>query len=326
LIDTPAARHKDAPTMAGVAIVYHPDYVLHDTGPHHPEQADRAARIAGALRAAPFADALTWMRPEPAEPRWIETVHSAEYRAFIEESCLSGRRTVDFGETLICEESYRVATLAAGGALRAVDAVLRDGYARAFSCARPPGHHARYEQAMGFCLFNNIAIATAYAEITYQTDRVCIIDWDVHHGNGTQETFYRSPRVLFCSLHQLPLYPHTGESYDCGSDDGHGLTVNVPLAPGSAIEAYEEALHSDLAPAIEAFRPRLFLISAGFDAHAEDAIADLRLRSADYATLTRMVRTWADRYAEGRIVSILEGGYHPQALVASALAHVEAML
>jgi acetoin utilization deacetylase AcuC-like enzyme len=309
-----------------VAIVYHPDYGLHDTGDSHPEQADRARWIADGLRTAPFSDNLQWMRPEEARVSWIERVHSPEYRQYVEEACLRGQRVADFGDTLICEDSYRVARLAAGGALRAVDAVMRDGYTRAFSCGRPPGHHARYEQAMGFCLFNNVAIAAAYAEEQYQLERVCIIDWDVHHGNGTQETFYCSPRVLFCSIHQLPLYPHTGETWDCGTDAGHGLTLNVPVEPGAGVESFRNALAHDIAPLVADFRPQLFFISAGFDAHALDGISEIRLASEDYHELTAIICRWADQHAGGRVVSVLEGGYHPQALVESARYHVAALL
>jgi len=267
-----------------------------------------------------------WLEPQAAAVRWIERVHSAEYRQYVEEACLSGRRCVDFGETLVCEDSYEVALLSAGAALRAVDAVLVDGYTAAFSCARPPGHHARAESAMGFCLFNNVAIAACYAQEAHGVDRVCIVDWDVHHGNGTQEAFFNTPGVLFFSIHQSPLYPHTGEPYEQGSGAGAGLTLNVPMPPGSLGIDYREAFEDVLFPALESFRPGLILLSAGFDAHAADPLAQVELETADFAMLTRMLMDAARRYSNGRLVSVLEGGYHPQAMPDSVLAHLCALL
>lgn len=308
-----------------VALFYHPDCLLHDTGPSHPERPDRLRAAREALQASPFADLLHWYTPEPVETRWIEAIHTPEYRHFIEESCLKGRPTVDFGETLICEDSYRAALLAAGGAVAAVDAVFREGYRSAFSLMRPPGHHASTEKAMGFCLFNNVAIATHYAEVVYGLDRICILDWDVHHGNGTQDIFYASPRVLFCSLHQLPLYPHTGEHHETGADSGIDHTLNCPFPPGCTIDQYEEVLLHEVFPAVQTFQPELFLISAGFDAHRLDPLADIRLESKDYFTLTQWVLEQAQQYANGRVVSLLEGGYHLQGLAESVCEHVRAL-
>jgi acetoin utilization deacetylase AcuC-like enzyme len=309
-----------------VAIFYHPDCLLHDTGSQHPEQPARLTEARKALLAAPFAGRIHWHEPQPAGAEWIERIHSPEYRHFIEDACLSGRRHVDFGETVVCPESYRAALLAAGGALGAVDAVFGEGYASAFSLTRPPGHHASTEKAMGFCLFNNVAIAAQYAETVYGIERVCIVDWDVHHGNGTQDIFYASPSILFCSLHQLPLYPHTGELHESGSGAGAGLTLNCPLPGNSAIDHYLDALDEVVRPRLRAFEPELFLISAGFDAHRLDPLADIQLESADYHTLTRWVMEEARISARGRVVSVLEGGYHLQALAGAITEHVRALL
>ncbi|MCC5834410.1 MAG: histone deacetylase [Opitutales bacterium] len=311
--------------MTQTAVIYHPDFDLHDTGPHHPERPERARLIAGALRRCDFADRLDWLQPEPVAVKHLERVHSPEYRQFIEESCLSGRQTADSGETAISEESYRIALLAAGASVRGIDAVLRDGYKHAFACSRPPGHHARYEQAMGFCLFNNIAIAASYAESQYGLDRICILDWDVHHGNGTQEAFYNSPRILFCSLHQMPLYPHTGESYDQGLEIGHGFTLNLPVPPQVDGEYYRSLIEEELEPEIDRFRPELILISAGFDAHINDPLADIRLQTKDFVWMTEKATQWAGRWADGRIFSQLEGGYHLPSLVEAATAHVQTL-
>ncbi len=309
-----------------LAVVYHPDFELHDTGNQHPENCLRARRVADALRADDISESLQWFTPEMAEAKWLEKVHSAEYRQFIEEACLSGRHSVDMGETVVCDQSYAIARLAAGAAMQAVDLVFSPDFKRSFACVRPPGHHARYEQAMGFCLFNNIAIAAAYADATYGLERIAIVDWDVHHGNGTQETFYNSPKVMFSSLHQLPLYPHSGERVEEGLEMGHGYTLNLPLPAGSDGGVYRSAFNLELLPALKQFRPQLILISCGFDAHRDDPLADMKLTEADYQWMTRQLAVIADEFCQGRIVSILEGGYHPQALASSAIAHVRELL
>ena len=308
-----------------VAIFHHPDCLLHDTGSHHPERPQRVAVARDSLQKAPFADLLHWHEAEPVEARWIEKIHSSDYRHYIEDACLRGKSSVDMGETTICPDSYRVALLAAGGAVGAVDAVFKEGYQSAFSLMRPPGHHASTEKAMGFCLFNNVAIAARYAEETYGLERICIFDWDVHHGNGTQDIFYASPTVLFCSLHQLPLYPHSGEFHETGTGAGLDKTVNCPLPNGSSMEQYREVLHHDLLPAIEQFQPELFFISAGFDAHRMDPLADIKLESRDFHFLTHWIRQRASQFSKGRLVSILEGGYHLEALSESVFEHVRAL-
>lgn len=313
------AQHK-------LAVIYHPDFELHDTGSQHPENFSRARRIVERLRGDSIAEYLRWFTPELAEPGWVEKVHSPEYRQYIEEACLSGKPFVDMGETVVCEQSYHVALLAAGAAIKAVDLVLAEDFKRAFACIRPPGHHARYEQAMGFCLFNNIAIAAAYAGAFYGLERIAIVDWDVHHGNGTQETFYNSPKVMFSSLHQLPLYPHSGERVEEGLEMGHGFTLNLPLPAGSGGVEYQKAFHSELIPALKKFRPQLILISCGFDAHQNDPLADMKLKEEDYQWMTGQLAEIANEFGEGRMISVLEGGYHMEALASSALAHVKSLL
>jgi len=308
-----------------VAIFYHPDCLLHDTGTHHPECSERLSTTKQALEESDISGLLHWHQPAPAPAKWIEAVHSPEYRQYIEKSCLQGRHTVDFGDTIICEDSYHAALLSAGGGMAAVDAVLQDGYHAAFSLMRPPGHHASSEKAMGFCLFNNVAIAAHYAEAAYGIERICIFDWDVHHGNGTQDIFYSSPSVLFCSFHQLPLYPHSGECHEIGMGPGKHLTVNCPFPEDTGIDHFLETLEHDLLPRITAFEPGLFLISAGFDAHRLDPLAGLRLENHDYHKLTMWVNQLAERYTHGRVVSILEGGYHLQSLSGSVVEHVRAL-
>ncbi|MEX0326592.1 MAG: histone deacetylase [Puniceicoccaceae bacterium] len=309
-----------------VAIYYHPDSLMHDTGPGHPERAERMVVCHNALKAAPFTDQLHWHEPQPAPAKWIESIHTPEYRQFIEEACLAGKHFLDTGDTVICPDSYRAAILAAGGAINAIDAVLQNGYAAAFSLSRPPGHHAGVESPMGFCLFNNIAIAAEYAEKTYGMERICILDFDVHHGNGTQDIFYGSPSVLFCSLHQLPLWPHSGESFETGSKAGKGLTLNCPFPNGAGIDLYMEALNSEVLPKISDFEPELLLVSAGFDGHKADPLADVHLLAEDFHTITKWILQVAETYTHGRMVSFLEGGYDLEALAASVCAHVQALV
>lgn len=309
-----------------VAVFYHPDCLLHDTGPRHPETAARLKVAKQALESAPFAEHLHWTTPAPASVQWIESIHSSDYRHYIEEACLMGKHFVDMGDTVVCEDSYRAALLSAGAALGAVDMVMTQGYKVAFALTRPPGHHASTEKAMGFCLFNNIAIAAQYAEAAYGLERICIVDWDVHHGNGTQDIFYGSPSVLFCSIHQLPLWPNTGEHHETGSMAGKGLTINCPLPNGAGIDLYMEVLEHDLLPVIEQFQPQLFLISAGFDAHYLDPLADIRLHTEDYYELTKWILRLADRFAHGRVVSMLEGGYNLDVLGQSIATHVAALV
>jgi len=309
----------------GVAVVYHPDFACHDTGAASPEAVWRTEKVSAALRAAPFAGALRWVEPAPVEVQWLEWVHESGYRQYIEELCLSGRRELGDGETIVSERSYEVALLAAGAATRAVDAVMQEGHRAAFSCARPPGHHALRAQGMGFCLFNNVAIAAEYACGHYGLQRVAIVDWDVHHGNGTQEIFYASPHVLLCSVQQKDWWPFTGETHEDGAGEGKGLTVNVTAPAGSTGVDYERFFRERFEPAMAQFQPELILISAGFDAHGRDPLGEIALESADYARLTTLVTSWADRWAQGRVVSLLEGGYDEQGLVTSALAHVEAL-
>jgi acetoin utilization deacetylase AcuC-like enzyme len=307
-------------------VLYHPLCHEHDSGEGHPECQARYAVVKEALEKAHFADRLHWHSPPPARPEHIHAVHSPEYRQYVEEACLQGRSILDFGETHIGHESYEAAMAAAGCAIAAVDSVLREGYPRSFALARPPGHHAGIEKAMGFCIFNNVAIAARYAEETYGVERVAILDWDVHHGNGTQDVFDNSPSVLFCSIHQWPLYPGSGDFHEIGSGPGSGLTINCPLPPHSELDHYLEVMAKEVEPALQEFKPGLLLLSAGFDAHRDDPLADMRLDSTAYYKLTEVTCELAQRTANNRLVSLLEGGYNLEALAASVTQHVQALL
>jgi acetoin utilization deacetylase AcuC-like enzyme len=309
-----------------VAVFYHPDCLLHDTGPGHPERAERLEAVKSHLESGPFAEQLHWLEPDPAAAKWIEAIHTPEYRQFIEEACLQGKHFVDMGDTVVCQDSYRAAILSAGAGVKAVDAVLDNGYHTAFCLTRPPGHHASTEKPMGFCLFNNVAIATNYAAEAFGIQRICILDFDVHHGNGTQDVFYGSPSVLFCSLHQLPLWPHTGEHDETGTKGGKGYTLNCPLPGGAGIRRYMEALENEIRPKLEDFAPELILLSAGFDAHRKDPLAGINLEAEDYYKITKWILRQAADHSSGRIVSFLEGGYQLEALATSLSAHMQALV
>ena len=312
--------------MAGTAIVYSPRFRDHDTGDFHPEKIARMDWILEILAERELDQKVTWLEPTAAPVKAIEAVHWREYVGFVEDSCLSGASTLDGGETLVCDESYEIAMLAAGAAMNAVDAVLRDGFSNAFSLARPPGHHARPGGAMGFCIFCNVAVAARYAIAHYNLKRVAVLDWDVHHGNGTQEIFFRDPEVFFGGWHESPLYPLTGDVDEIGAGEGEGLTVNCPLPAGSDLSAFLRVWDARLLPALRAFGPDLILISAGFDAHVRDPLAHLCLEAGDYAELTRVVGAAAKELCGGRLVSVLEGGYDRLGLPLSVAAHVEGLL
>ena len=312
--------------MGIVAVFHDKSFEEHDTGEQHPETRCRAHWVAEGIRRSPLAGNIQFLQPRPAKGSQIERAHSPEYRQYIEEACLKGQRSVDFGETLVSPESYDVALLSAGAAIGAVEAVCTGGYTRAFACARPPGHHARAEQAMGFCLFNNIAIAAIHAQTVLSRERICIIDFDVHHGNGTQECFYATPSVLFISIHEHLLYPQSGWASETGSGEGKGCNINIPMPPKADGALYQSAFAEAIEPALQRFEPDLILFSAGFDAHRRDPLSSTLLDEEDYYKLTRRITDLAATLASRPpIVSILEGGYHPEALVRSALFHLCAL-
>jgi len=311
--------------MGKTSFVYHPDFVRHDTGTHHPETRLRAKTVYDHIRTGELNRELRFVEPERAENEWIEAVHTESYRKLAESACLDGAETLDAGDTRVCPHSYDIARLAAGSAIAGVDDIFAGRCRHAFSCARPPGHHACAERAMGFCLFNNVAIATRYAQSRYGVERVLIVDWDVHHGNGTEEIFARDPTVLFFSTHQYPFYPGTGAESYTGEGPGEGLTVNAPVMPGADIEDYRRVFSERLLPAATEFAPELVIISAGFDAHNEDPLASVCLQDDDFAELTGIVKRIAEEFCEGRILSVLEGGYNLQALARSAQMHLSAL-
>ena len=305
------------------ALITHPACLEHDTGPYHPETSDRLRAVLAALEAPEFADLLR----ESAPLATIEQLSRAHPREYVE-AILSVRpdpgESVQLdGDTLMSNGSAEAASRAAGGACMAVDAVM-EGWARAaFAAVRPPGHHAEPNRPMGFCLFNSVAVAALHARARWAVERVAVVDFDVHHGNGTQAMFAADPKLFYASSHQSPCYPGTGESWERGVDDN---IVNAPLRPGDGSLAFRAAWSNIILPALDAFAPGLVIISAGFDAHVADPLAQLRLETADYAWITEQLMGVAEKRCGGRLVSVLEGGYDLAALAASAAVHVRGLM
>ncbi|HEX7174538.1 MAG TPA: histone deacetylase [Pyrinomonadaceae bacterium] len=308
------------------AIIHHPVYEKHDTGDGHPETAARYAAVMRALRD----DQQLWPRllelEAPAAPRGdVQACHTPQHFKRVERAVSEGLGYLD-ADTIVSMRSLEAALRASGAGLRAVDAVMKGEARNAFLPVRPPGHHATSERAMGFCLFNTVAVAARYAQNRYaEVERVAVVDWDVHHGNGTQGIFYDDPSVFFFSAHQYPWYPGTGARGETGVGRGRGTSLNVPLKAGTPAAEHRRAFDAALSEIGAKFKPDLVIISAGFDAHTSDPLGQLTLEDDDFVAMTRTVKQWAADACGGRVVSCLEGGYNLQTLGATALAHVRAL-
>ena len=312
--------------MGRTGFVYHPQYLEHDMGAGHPESADRLRAIVTRLERSGVLSRLIQINPTPASDEWITQVHTTSYvEALKRRTPTTGRVSLD-PDTSMSAGSLAAAYLAAGGALTAADAIMAGSVEHAFCAVRPPGHHAERDRAMGFCFFNNVAIAARYLQRRHAIARVLIVDWDVHHGNGTQHTFENDPTVLFFSTHQYPYYPGTGRATETGEGPGAGATINVPMNAGEDDDTYREVFQNVLIPAADAFQPDFVIISAGFDAHKDDPLASMGLTEEGYADLTRMVVSIARHHSRGRLLSCLEGGYNLQALSASVEHHLLTLL
>ncbi len=295
-------------------------------GAGHPESPNRLRAIMQRLEQSGRLATLTRIEPRKAEDEWVTLVHRPEYVAMLNRQAPThGRISLD-ADTAMSPGSLRAAYLAAGGALAGVDAIMAGQVRHAFCAVRPPGHHAEADRAMGFCLFNNVAIAARYAQKRYGLQRVLIVDWDVHHGNGTQHSFESDPSVLFFSTHQYPHYPGTGRASECGRGAGEGLTINVPMEAGEGDDEYRAVFQKVLVPAADAFKPEFVIVSAGFDAHRDDPLASMGLTEEGYADLTTIVAGIAKQHCQGRLLSSLEGGYNLTALAASVERHLQTLV
>lgn len=309
------------------ALVTDPDFQHHLTGVGHPESPLRWQAISLALQEL----LLFRVAPRMAQPEELLLCHTAGYIQLVEqeialcrESNLNdGGISLSTGDVRICPQSYRIALKAVGAVLTAVDLVVENRVKNAFCLVRPPGHHACSDKGMGFCLFNNIAVGARYLQNKFGVEKVLIVDWDLHHGNGTQEIFYADPSVFYFSTHQEPLYPGTGLRSERGAGPGIGTTLNCPVSAGvGSREIILRAFREQLVPAMERFRPDFVFLSAGFDAHIRDPLGGLDLRDEDFGALTDIVRDIAASYAKGRLVSVLEGGYDLQALASAGRTHL----
>lgn len=303
-----------------VAIVTDPIYANHNTGSRHPECPSRYFRIMEALAPLNF----PIIPPRAAQKNEILLCHDLDYYDLVKYEISNGSRMLSTGDAAVCGETWGIAHIAVGAVLTAVDQVILDVAKRVFCIVRPPGHHAESDTGMGFCVFNNIAIGARYAQEKYGVKKVLIVDWDVHHGNGTQEIFESDPSVFYFSTHQLDHYPGTGHSEEIGVGEGKGSILNIPIkgGPGSrtkVLKAYRE----NLVDAMEKFKPQLVMISAGFDGHDADPLGSFDLSTEDFGELTDIVVGIARKWAGGRIVSVLEGGYNLESLAQSAKIHVQ---
>jgi len=315
--------------MAATGFVTHPSFTLHDTGPGHPERPARLRSILARLESGGILGGLDSISPRAATDAELERVHSASHvarvRAQVQAATARGGPSSVDGETYVSPASWEAATLAAGGLMEACDRVLRGTWRNGFCAVRPPGHHAEHDRAMGFCLFNNVAVAAEHL-LAGGLERVAILDWDVHHGNGTQHTFESRSDVFYASLHQWPLYPGTGAAEERGRGEGEGATLNCPMPAGSGDAGWLGVLESRVLPAFEAFAPEIVLVSAGFDAHANDPLAGVRLTEDGFRGMTRSMLAFAQSTCQGRLVSVLEGGYDLDALAQATTAHVKALM
>ena len=320
-----AGGPKPAPDKAPTALLADPLFKDHHTGPSHPERPERYDAVIERLAAAKFYGALEKLTPRKAAEEEITLCHKPEYFRTVQRDVASGAQALSTGDTAISERSFDVALEAAGGVLNAVDAVMSGSARNAFCVVRPPGHHATPSRGMGFCIFNNIAIAARYAQKRHGAGGVLIADWDVHHGNGTQDCFYDDGSVLFMSTHQSPWYPGTGMSWETGEGSGRGATLNCPFPAGAGRDEILGAFRNKLLPAAKAFQPDVVFLSAGFDSRLGDPLGRFTLTDEDFVELTQLMLEIAHAHAGGRLISVLEGGYSLDGLASAAARHVETL-
>lgn len=311
---------------AKTGFIYDDVFLEHNTGPGHPESPRRLQAIVRRLEKKRLLARLPNVAPRPDAAEWITTIHSSEYVARVKRTCREGAAYLDSPDVPVSAKSYEVAVAAVAHVLSAIDAVMDGKIENAFCAVRPPGHHALKGRAAGFCIFNNVAVAARYIQRKHNLPKVLIVDWDVHHGNGTQDAFYDDPTVLYFGVHQYPFYPGTGSETEAGIGEGVGFTINVPLPAGCGDAEFKKAFEEKLRPAALAFQLDFVLISAGFDAHRGDPLGRMEVTAEGFAALTRIVKSIAETCCQGRVVSVLEGGYDLDGLADSVEAHVRALM
>jgi len=305
--------------------LYDERFLDHQPGAGHPERRERLSATIAHLEARPWFAGLERVTAEPADRRWLRNIHSDAYIERAAATCRAGAPFLDVIDVGVCEKSFDVALLAAGSLLTMADKVATRALDNGFVLARPPGHHAESDMALGFCLFNNVAIAARYLQQQHGLDKILILDWDVHHGNGTQHSFEDDPSVLYVSTHQYPYYPGTGAYSETGVGAGQGATLNCPMPAGAGDAQYETAWRERILPKIEAFQPQMIIVSAGFDAHRHDPLAQINLSTEFFAWMTARLMEQADKHSGGRLVSILEGGYDVNQLARCVATHLEVL-
>jgi acetoin utilization deacetylase AcuC-like enzyme len=318
-------NQKKSNHNTSTGLIFHPDYLKHDSGENHPESRERLAFLMEYLGKKGILTRLQNIDPYPASVFDLELVHDPAYIKTVEKICRNGGGMLD-PDTRVGEESYKVALLAAGGVMAAVDEVMNQRVKNAFCAVRPPGHHAEKDKAMGFCIFNNVAVGSRYVQKHYGLKKIFIVDWDVHHGNGTQNIFWSDPSVFYFSIHQYPHYPGTGGENETGGGEGEGFTFNMPMCAGSGELEYIEVFENILYPMAFKYAPDFIFISAGFDAHEEDPLAQINLTEAGYKRMTEVILKLASECCDGRLVSVLEGGYNLTSLSVSVEKHILALV
>ncbi len=311
--------------MRRFGLLHDDRFKRHDTGYGHPESAARLDAIgAGLEHAGVFNDAVR-LEPKPIERELLDARHHSGYIDRFRKACEAGQRFIDVPDSAVSRDSFETAMLAAGGTVEAARRICAGEITRAFCAVRPPGHHAEQSRSMGFCMFNNAALAADVLRAECGLERVLIFDWDVHHGNGTQNAFYSDPSVLYISLHGHPeyLYPGTGFSEEYGHGEGRGATLNLPFLPGATDEDYREVFERRVIPAVNSFEPQFIILSSGFDAHRDDPLGNMMLSDSMFVEMLRRILELADKFADGRVLSVLEGGYNPEVLRFCVAEHVK---
>jgi acetoin utilization deacetylase AcuC-like enzyme len=308
-----------------IGFLWHELFMKHLAGYTHVESPQRVEAILKRIKKSPVVASLSFIEAEPAKIEWLERVHDREYVKAMLSLEVEEAVVLDWGDTVATKATPAAALHAAGAGVQAARLVLAGKISSAFCCVRPPGHHAERDRAMGFCVFNNIAVAAAHLVEAEKLRRVAIVDWDVHHGNGTERMFLDDNRVLYISLHQYPHYPGTGSAQTTGMGKGQGYTINLPMGAGAGDREYLAAFRDRIIPALDEFKPEFILISAGFDGHEDDPLSSTVLTTSAFRTMTVLLKASAEKHCKGRIVSMLEGGYDIQALSESVEEHVAAL-